>query len=41
MPMKMRQLGTLSTIAASSTSSGKAAKKSRISHTTMGSEKAI
>gem|GEM_PF-3711405 len=39
--MKMRQRGTLSTSAASSTSTGSAWKKSRNSQTTIGIEKAI
>ena len=37
---QMRHTGTLSTSAASSMSAGKASKKSRISHTTTGIEKA-
>ncbi|MNH42464.1 hypothetical protein D3C79_1041650 [compost metagenome] len=41
MPKKMRHVGTLSTMAASSTSTGSASKKSRISQITIGSEKAM
>ncbi len=41
MSRKIRHCGTLSTSAASSTSTGSAAKKSRISQITIGSEKAM